>query len=115
VALDKQGQAVGELYMDDEETFAFKDGNYVLRRFHFKDSELTASPAAGHSSGNFSPGNEIERIVILGLPVAPKAVHVASESPQRALGFEYDPSKKALTIRKPLLPADANFQLRLIR
>ncbi|KAI9594653.1 neutral alpha-glucosidase AB [Syncephalis fuscata] len=42
VALDNNGTAQGELYIDDGVTYDFLDGAYIHRRFIFKDGVLTS-------------------------------------------------------------------------
>lgn len=43
VVLDKNGQAQGELYVDDGKTYDFEQGAFIHRHFKIEDSKLTSS------------------------------------------------------------------------
>jgi mannosyl-oligosaccharide alpha-1,3-glucosidase len=66
VALDSRGMASGELFMDDGSSYNYLNGAYVLRRFTYSDSTLTASSASGSGSGFAGEDAVVERILILG-------------------------------------------------
>ncbi|KAI4180650.1 MAG: hypothetical protein L6R41_007093 [Letrouitia leprolyta] len=94
IALDKNGNAEGELYVDDGESFEFQKGAYIHRRFRMVStpSSSPSSPSSSSSSNlqlvseNFAPeqGNSnskeakaflksmkdvrVEKIVIIGAP-----------------------------------------------
>jgi hypothetical protein len=61
--------------------------------------------------------NEVERVVVVGWKSKPKSVMVSVEGGRegwqaqmpRALEFEYDGSKKVLTIRKPGVMVDEDW------
>ena len=42
VAVDADGTASGELYMDDGVSFAYQTGGFVRRQFTFANNELSA-------------------------------------------------------------------------
>ncbi|GBF95413.1 glucan 1,3-alpha-glucosidase-like [Raphidocelis subcapitata] len=71
VALDWEGSAKGDLYVDDGRSFAFRRGIYAHRSFEFEGGRLrcaAATAAAGAPPGRLSTDLAIERIVVLGLP-----------------------------------------------
>jgi mannosyl-oligosaccharide alpha-1,3-glucosidase len=110
VALDDKYHATGNLHMDDEETFGYKN------RSEFADATFTAdfkshgtfnnSVVVGSGWKNFpNLGDDrmIERIVVMGLP-GPPAKLVVKET-GNTLDFSYDATKSLLVIRKPELSA----------
>ncbi|KAL0955609.1 hypothetical protein HGRIS_001845 [Hohenbuehelia grisea] len=96
VALDKKGAARGELYLDDGETYAHRDGALVWREFAaktatkkitLKSTDLAAArPAAavdGVALARVDPANvfarsiegvRVERVVVIGVGSKPKSV-----------------------------------------
>lgn len=70
VALDSQGQAEGELYIDDGKSYEFTEGAFINRKFTFTNGKLEsrAIPKAKNPSKSFSSPCTVERIIILGLP-----------------------------------------------
>merc|ERR1719213_519644 len=87
IALDANGAAAGEVFLDDGVSFDFVRGGFARTAFSYANGKLSAAPA-----------NVVERIVVLGLPASPKAVAVAG----RAVDFSW--TAGALTIRRPDLP-----------
>nr|KAJ3422824.1 hypothetical protein HK105_006120 [Polyrhizophydium stewartii] len=93
VALDKNGEASGSIYIDDGKTYAFNSGAYIFSTFEFKNGKLTAKPARlpAFSVADATPavlaelGMRVERVVVVGLASAPKSVSVAGG---RKAGFK---------------------------
>ncbi|RXK42031.1 alpha 1,3-glucosidase [Tremella mesenterica] len=109
IALDKEGKATGELYLDDGVGYDYQSGDYVWRKFeyvsHGKSGSLkstrhegyatsplsTTSPVKSEGKGDVKVYQEnnkwaqaishvrVERIIVLGLKTAPKMVR-SSES-----------------------------------
>jgi len=106
LALDSAGQAAGELYMDDEHSFAWKQGDFVWRSLSFKDSQLSSVAHPGKaSSGRYTTDCVVERVVILGLKSVPKSITAKVEGRDSVtLEFQKHPASGALVIRKPELP-----------
>lgn len=110
IALDKSGQATGQLYLDDETTLRHEvKGEYSLRRYDFKDKTLTSTKVEGQAGKPYD--NAIERIVVLGLTYKPASVMATAGGSVRSLDFEYDGKTKILTIRKPAVAADADWSI----
>lgn len=110
VALNANGAADGELYVDDGKSYDYQTKNAYLRRlFRFQGSELT-STAVGE--GTLSLATPIERIVVLGVKKPQKVVLKEKGKADRNLEFEYstDPSNK-LVIRKPDVAISADWTL----
>jgi alpha 1,3-glucosidase len=97
IALSKEGQAKGQLYLDDGIGYGYQSGEYIWRDFTFSENVLrSTNKASEQSEANLSSaitpydaeGNiwakaiahvGIERIVILGMKSSPKSVKVAGE------------------------------------
>lgn len=99
-------RAIGKLYLDDGDTYNYESGDFVWKRFEWhtesnrKKHSLRSTDESTHSSSDStqvsapvkSRGNDnfvksisdvrIERLVILGLEEAPKAIKVGGESLQ---------------------------------
>ena len=76
VALDKDGAAEGDLYLDDGRSFAFQRGAHLHRRFSFARGKLSSAAAREArgaaltlplSGDPFKTDVVVERIVVLGL------------------------------------------------
>jgi alpha 1,3-glucosidase len=93
VALDSNGAAKGEVYLDDMETHKYQKGEYLLTQFRFEKNRLVSEPVHRGYSTNI----HIERIVVLGVEKAPSSVTSSSGS----LDFEFDRALSKLTIRNP--------------
>ncbi|PGG96710.1 hypothetical protein AJ79_09480 [Helicocarpus griseus UAMH5409] len=73
VALDRNGQADGTLYVDDGETYDYQNGAYIHRRFSFSSSSLSSEDigAKGTKTGQYlktMAGVRVEKIIIVGAP-----------------------------------------------
>ena len=81
VALDKQQQASGSIYVDDGSSFAYEKGEYVYCTFEFKDHVLTATPGEYGSPWvtNGDLETSIERILLIGLKTIPSQIFVGQE------------------------------------
>ncbi|KAF8589491.1 glycoside hydrolase family 31 protein [Ramaria rubella] len=102
IALNKAGRAKGELYLDDGETYAHQDGNFIWREFtaynpnkksknlHITSTDLAAVAenkavfdarvAEYNPSNTFSKSIEhirVEKLVILGMSKKPSVVKMA--------------------------------------
>ena len=80
VALDSNGAAAGEVFLDDGVSFDFVRGGFARTAFSYANGKLSAAPAhecdarartlgveADAATGAFAPANVVERIVVLGL------------------------------------------------
>ena len=109
VALDPSLKASGSLYMDDEETFGHDNRDeFALASFEadFNGAATiknTLFSGAGWSEQlqQMQADRMIERIVVMGVATAPKAITNAKTT----LEFEYIADAKVLVIRKPSVSA----------
>ncbi|CAJ0962009.1 unnamed protein product, partial [Mesorhabditis belari] len=102
IALDKNGAAKGRIYLDDMETFDYKNlNNFCISEFSYatnspKEAKITGKHA--DSNGAFKPVNWVERIEVRGVPSEPSKV-ISSRG--LTLPFAYDRDARLLSIRKP--------------
>lgn len=105
IALDKNDQATGALYMDDEESFGYK------RRGEYGEASFVADLNGGAIVNSVSVGSGwaskidelkstrmIERIVIMGAKKSPKKITGADGA---TIDFQYDSASKVAVLRKP--------------
>jgi len=97
VALNKEGAAEGELYVDDGHSFNYANSKeFLKKRFRFQNNVLSST----NIHDKYKPSNTLERVVIYGL--AKKPTRVVLEVPNSKpveLQFTYENEK--LTVRKP--------------
>ena len=106
VVLDKDGNAEGELYLDDGETFDYQQGAYLHRRFAFNApthaltsvSLVTGTPGAKSAAYLKSVAKlRVEKVIVVGAPAAWRGkteVAVSEEGAKesarrRTVGFAY--------------------------
>ncbi|OQR83264.1 neutral alpha-glucosidase [Achlya hypogyna] len=109
VALDDSKRATGELYMDDEFTFAHEtSGIFSKVRLSFADGRLSSTVVASA----FASDVLVERIVIVGLQKAGATVakELATGGQANVESF-YDAATDTLTIRKPGVRAAGTWTL----
>lgn len=73
VVLDKNGEAEGEVYEDDGETFDFEQGAFVHRRFKFSNGSLSSENQAtgGSKTAQYLKKMAevtVEKIIVVGAP-----------------------------------------------
>lgn len=72
IALNRQGNAHGNLFLDDENSFAYLQGVYCYFKFHFHQNVLTFN--LENSVAKFAAFNKFGNISIVGLNTKPKEV-----------------------------------------
>lgn len=108
IALNKQRKATGILYSDDENTFSYENGEYIISNFSADlGSEKIFKNEISTGTSNSMKWNEdkklgmIERVVIMGLEETPSKIDVGGQK----LSFDYNSEKMVLVIRKPEVSA----------
>ncbi|XP_054862034.1 neutral alpha-glucosidase C [Amphiprion ocellaris] len=75
VALNNQGVAAGELYLDDFHSFRYRDAkSFCLRRFDMRSGWLFCRAAGGE--GTFDCDTVVQSVTVLGVKTKPSAVTV---------------------------------------
>ncbi|XP_003377284.1 putative neutral alpha-glucosidase AB [Trichinella spiralis] len=108
MALNKDGTfANGTLYLDDGDSYEYKNGQYLYQYFVYSGDKKSGSlmSTTMHPNANYNTNAWIEKIVILGLQFYPTDVHVfRADYVPKKLNFVFDNQKMMLTIRKPEVP-----------
>ena len=108
VALSQSGNARGELYLDDGESYDHREGNFVWREFVAESTKKTvtisskdlasknpdravdgvelATYKGGNAFANTLNGVRVERVVVLGLKNKPSKVTLGNKD----LGFTFE-------------------------
>lgn len=113
VALDPSKNAVGTLYMDDEETFGHqKRSEFAQATFSVHEDSIRNSVTVGSGWASkiddMKGDRMIERIVVMGVDVPPSSVVVSDGAP---IEFEYDSVVKVLVLRKPDVSALVDWEI----
>jgi len=116
VALDTNGSASGDLYMDDENTFNYMNKNeFASAKFtveiggEYGYIRNSATVGEGWKGISEERKKMIERIIIMGVEKHPQSVDEVGES----LGFTHDSNAHVLVIRKPELSALIDWELKV--
>ncbi|KAK6632383.1 hypothetical protein RUM44_007425 [Polyplax serrata] len=99
VALDKQGVAKGTLYIDDEESFEYREGKFTYLNLEFKNNMLTSRNT--NINNKYKSKAELERVVIVGLD---KSQKLETRLPQ----------ENVLVIRKPGVKMTEDWDIKLL-
>ncbi|CAF4684394.1 unnamed protein product [Rotaria sp. Silwood1] len=112
VALDRNHEAEGELYMDDGQSYDYRQKHqFIHRRFAFKNNELKSISL--DSTAKFETEAWIERIVILGYPKNPNRLTINSGDKQAIPLHSYQDASQTLIIRRPGPSVTADWTLTL--
>lgn len=116
VALSRYGDyANGTIYLDDGETFAYKNGEYLYRKFEYRND---GDRSGSLTSKSFDPKGKlksdvwIERIVFLGLQMYPRNVHLfVDDYKPTELAFEFDQKTFSMVVRRPKVEVNKDWRL----
>eukprot|EP01112_Ceratiomyxa_fruticulosa_P015791 TRINITY_DN4699_c0_g2_i2.p1 TRINITY_DN4699_c0_g2~~TRINITY_DN4699_c0_g2_i2.p1 ORF type:complete len:945 (+),score=243.39 TRINITY_DN4699_c0_g2_i2:232-3066(+) len=109
VALDSQGSAVGELYIDDGHSFDYQKGQYHRRKFTFDKNTLTSKSIGSNTCKACGSEAVVERVVVAGVEKKPSKVTVTVGGKTSDLTFEY--SGNQLVVRKPNVRIDQDWEI----
>lgn len=88
VALDSQGVAVGDLYLDDGHSFKYRDNkDFCLRRFNISSGRLISRPFG--EEGTFDYDTVLQSVTILGLKTKPSSVTISASGAEKRTAFEF--------------------------
>jgi alpha 1,3-glucosidase len=123
VAMNAQGEASGDLYLDDGKSYAFQRGVFLHREFTFEKGALSSRALPTAAGQKYAPQLFVERIVILGAKVGPaglKAQLAGSQNPAQVLQVAVGPlwlapslPDVAVVVRKPNLPISTDWTVHI--
>ncbi|KAM9787050.1 neutral alpha-glucosidase C isoform X1 [Syngnathus typhle] len=115
VALDAQGAANGEVYLDDGHTFSYRDkGEFCLRSFHMIAGRLQCR--AADKVGSYKCGTTVRSVEVLGLQGAPSAVKVYAPGTAEeyvSVEYDYDPERRSLNVGNLELSVDKDWDIQI--
>ena len=119
IALDVNKKAEGELYMDDEESFAYQrkfehaNATFTADFSDSKSSTLLSSVSIGSGWVDFvdslATDRMVERIIVMGVAKSPKKIVCDGEE----IDFNYNARSRLLVLRKPEVSAMAEWSISL--
>jgi alpha 1,3-glucosidase len=126
VAPDINGDATGNIYMDDEKTLAHEikstggRDNFVMRTLSYNTSpdgttallRCVASDPSVNTA--FAPLNTVERIELLGQNKKPTSVLLNMDGEEVALNFVYDIDTKTVRVKNPKALVAADWTISLV-
>ncbi|CAH1118336.1 unnamed protein product [Phaedon cochleariae] len=111
VALDNKKTASGTLFVDDNESFEYRNKKYIYLSFSFKDNTLTSTLM---DKTDYPSKEWVERVVILGPPSGVKGARLNSKSLGTVeLETSYGNEDRSLIIRKPGVSIREPFTIKL--
>ncbi|CAI4222718.1 unnamed protein product [Auanema sp. JU1783] len=116
VALDDQGSASGNIYIDDGTTHDYQQNSYASASVDFRTLSAKEATIFGvPTGGSFEAMNWIEKIEVRGLTKEPQDISIIrSSDPTEKLYFTYDRDMKSLTIRKPLVSVTQSYKITIL-
>lgn len=116
VALDENRSATGTLYLDDGETFQYKNKKFELLTFLYdatKPKTHVLSVGKSITSGQIEIKNTVNRVTIVGVDSAPTHVSLNVDGEITSVEFDWDKSAHMVTLRNPgqLVHADWSIEI----
>ncbi|GBP26287.1 Neutral alpha-glucosidase AB [Eumeta japonica] len=112
VALDSQNTAQGSLYIDDGETYEYKQNKYIYAKVSYESSSLTYKIVNDQAS--YPTRSWVERVVIAGIKTAPKSAKMVQGDKQTALQMTLHKGNDVLVIRKPAASMGQSWQINFV-
>jgi alpha 1,3-glucosidase len=114
VAPDATGAAAGSLFLDDDLTFAYANGDYRHKGFAYSTQGSLSTLQCTHVSGGkrFAPSNTVERVRILGVQSVPSSVTAtADDGSSSPVQFHFDAAANVLVLRQPAVKIAYNWTI----
>ncbi|XP_077416147.1 neutral alpha-glucosidase C [Vanacampus margaritifer] len=114
LALDAQGAANGEVYLDDGRTFSYRDKReFCLRSFRMLAGRLRCRRVG--EEGSYKCGIAVRSVHILGVRGEPSAVQVyaAGAAEGVSVEYQYEPERRSLSIGDLELSLDDDWDIQI--
>ncbi|KAM6968671.1 neutral alpha-glucosidase C [Tautogolabrus adspersus] len=112
VALNSQGVADGELYLDDGHSFSYRDRKaFCLRTFNMQSGRLLCRPAT--EEGTYECETVVQSVSILGLKSKPSTVVVHVSGAGDTCAFQYTESCCTLTVNNLNLRVTTDWEIQI--
>lgn len=99
VALDKHNKAQGSIYIDDGETYDYKNNKFIYAKITYESGAITYSFV--NENASYPTRSWVERIIIAGIKTPPKTAKLSQGDKQVALQMTLHKGNDVLVIRKP--------------
>ncbi|XP_026743419.1 neutral alpha-glucosidase AB-like isoform X1 [Trichoplusia ni] len=99
VALDVNGTAQGSLYIDDGESYEYRNNKYIYAKFKYESNAMTYS--FPNENAHYPTRSWVERIVIAGIKTPPKTAKLHQGDKQLSLQMTLHKGNDVLVVRKP--------------
>ncbi|XP_053620573.1 neutral alpha-glucosidase AB [Plodia interpunctella] len=99
VALDANNTATGTLYIDDGETYDYKNNKYIYAKLEYTQERMTYTYI--DESATYPTGSWVERIVVAGIKTAPRSAKLLQGDSTTSLLMTLHKGNDVLVIRKP--------------
>ncbi|XP_072933966.1 neutral alpha-glucosidase AB [Epargyreus clarus] len=99
VALDANNTATGTIFIDDGESFDYREGKYIYARFTYDKNGITYKFIDDKSS--YPTRSWVERIVVAGIKSPPKVARLRQGDVTTALLMTLHRGNDVLVVRKP--------------
>lgn len=109
VFLDDDDTASGKIYLDDGQTFNYRNGEYLSGSFNYQKKTLQYK--AEHNQ--FDSQAWLERIKVFNYPAKPSKVSAVKGEVEHKLTFSYETATKVLVVRKPALSFKEDWEIRI--
>ncbi|UKZ93782.1 uncharacterized protein TrAFT101_008690 [Trichoderma asperellum] len=98
ISVSKSGEAEGELYVDDGDSYEYEDGQYIYRKFSLNGDVLTSVDPEGRDTKKIKPGKwlkamrdvHVNKIIVVGAPASWNRQEVQVESEGRTWSATVD-------------------------
>eukprot|EP00099_Drosophila_melanogaster_P024123 NP_652145.1 glucosidase 2 alpha subunit, isoform B [Drosophila melanogaster] len=108
ICLDRQGKASGSLYLDDEKSYAYRQGQRIHVNYEFAHDQLVNSFVG---KPKYKTLAWIERIVIAGLEKVPSSASITVNGVSQQLEVLHHDN--TVVVRKPGVKMDVDFAIKL--
>jgi len=110
VAVNKEGKAAGTLYLDDGESFQYKEGKFNYVSFTYDNGNLQAKMI---KPSGMETKVWLEKVLIMGGGPSNNPARVIAKDTDMYVDTTYDTSSGVLTIRKPGVNLGQEFSISL--
>ncbi|CAG4975279.1 unnamed protein product [Colias eurytheme] len=107
VTLDDNNTASGTLYIDDGETYEYKNNKYIYAKITYEPTSMKYTI----TNGSYATRTWLERIVIAGIKSPPKSAKLIQNGRATPLQMTIHRGNDVLVVRKPAAQMSADWEI----